>query len=277
MLGLVMNERTAEVRDHWTRRGVLARLDVVLAELGHDPQNLTPEILAIVEHLHTGGIATTRDQSKKVSLTPNSQVLDVGCGMGGPARFLAHTYGCRVEGIDLMAEWIEAGQVLNKRCGLSDSVTLRSGDALNLPYDDQTFDVVWCQNVTMNIIDKSGFLAGVYRVLKRGGVFTSTEFSQGPGGELIFPVPWAYDTSTSFLDSEDVMRTRFDRAGFRIREWINYTDTILERAKQLEGTSPGKLTPGLIWGEDGPLRQRNVQLNLMEKRATYWMITAERP
>jgi sarcosine/dimethylglycine N-methyltransferase len=277
MLGLVMAERTTEVRDHWTRRGVLARLDAVLTELGHNPQNLTPEILATVEHLHIGGIATTRDRAKQVSLTPNSRVLDVGCGMGGPARFLAHTYGCRVDGIDVTTEWIEAGQVLNKRCGLSDSVTLRSSDALNLPYGDQTFDVVWCQNVTMNIADKSGFLAGVYRVLKRGGAFTSTEFSHVPGSELIFPVPWAYDTSISFLDSEDVMRTRLDKAGFRVLVWINYTNIILERAKQMEGTSPGKLTAGLVWGEDAPQRQRNLQRNLMEKRAIYWMITAERP
>jgi sarcosine/dimethylglycine N-methyltransferase len=272
-----MTERTAEVRDHWTRRGVLARLDAVLTELGHNPQNLTPEILATVEHLHTGGIATTRDQAKQVSLTPNSRVLDVGCGMGGPARFLANTYGCRIDGIDVTTEWIEAGQVLNERCGLADSVTLRSGDALNLPYRDQTFDVVWCQNVTMNIADKSGFLARVYRVLKRGGAFTSTEFSRGPGSEVIFPVPWAYDTSISFLDSEDVMRARFDKAGFRVLKWINYTNTILERAKQMEGTSPGKLTAGLIWGEDAPQRQRNLQRNLMEKRVIYWMITAERP
>jgi sarcosine/dimethylglycine N-methyltransferase len=197
--------------------------------------------------------------------------------MGGPARFLAHTYGCRIDGIDVTTEWIEAGQVLNERCGLADSVTLRSGDALNLPYRDQTFDVVWCQNVTMNIADKSGFLARVYRVLKRGGAFTSTEFSRGPGSEVIFPVPWAYDTSISFLDSEDVMRARFDKAGFRVLKWINYTNTILERAKQMEGTSPGKLTAGLIWGEDAPQRQRNLQRNLMEKRVIYWMITAERP
>jgi hypothetical protein len=90
-------------------------------------------------------------------------------------------------------------------------------------------------------------------------------------------VPWAYDTSISFLDSEDVMRARFDKAGFRVLKWINYTNTILERAKQMEGTSPGKLTAGLIWGEDAPQRQRNLQRNLMEKRVIYWMITAERP
>ena len=98
-----MTERAAEVQDHWTRKGVLARIDAVLTELGHDPQNLTPEILATVEHLHTGGLATTRDQAEQITLTSDSRVLDIGCGIGGPSRYLAHTYGCRVDGIDLTA------------------------------------------------------------------------------------------------------------------------------------------------------------------------------
>jgi MPBQ/MSBQ methyltransferase len=86
-----MAERTVDVQAHWTRPGVLARIDAVLTELGHDPQNLNPEILATVEHLHSGGLATTRDQAKRIAVTEDSRVLDVGCGIGGPARYLAHT------------------------------------------------------------------------------------------------------------------------------------------------------------------------------------------
>jgi sarcosine/dimethylglycine N-methyltransferase len=141
-----MAERTADVQAHWTRPGVLARLDAALTELGHDPQKLTPEILATVEHLHSGGLATTREQAKRIALTEDSRVLDVGCGIGGPARYLAHSYGCRVDGIDLTPELIETGRVLTKRCNLADRVMLRRGNALDLPYSDQTFDVVWCQN-----------------------------------------------------------------------------------------------------------------------------------
>ena len=272
-----MTERAAEVQEHWTRKGVLARIDAVLTELGHNPQNLTPEILATVEHLHTGGLATTRDQAEQITLTSDSRVLDIGCGIGGPSRYLAHTYGCRVDGIDLTEELVETGQVLTERCGLADRVTLHQGDALDLPFADQTFDVVWCQNVTMNISDKSGFLAGVYRVLKPGGVFTSTEFSLGPGGDIIYPVFWAYDASTNFLDPEDVMRAQFDAAGFRIHEWTNYSDTIVERAKQMAGKPPNKLAVNLVFGEDTPERMRNTQRNLMEKRIIYWVTTAERP
>ena len=147
----------ADVQAHWTRPGVLARVDAALTELGHDPQNLNPEILATVEHLHSGGFATTRDQAKRVSITDESRVLDVGCGIGGPARYLAHTYGCRVNGIDLTPELVETGRVLTEHCKLADRVVLQVGNALELPYPDETFDVVWCQNVTMNIADKAGF------------------------------------------------------------------------------------------------------------------------
>jgi 2-polyprenyl-3-methyl-5-hydroxy-6-metoxy-1,4-benzoquinol methylase len=93
-------------------RGVLARIDAALTELGRDPQNLSLEILATVEHLHSGGFAITRRQANRIAVTEDSRVLDVGCGIGGPARYLAHTYGCRVDGIDLTPELIETGRVL---------------------------------------------------------------------------------------------------------------------------------------------------------------------
>ena len=272
-----MAERTAEVQAHWTRPGVLARIDAVLTELGHDPQKVDPDTLAAVEHLHSGGLATTRDQAERVTLTRDSRVLDVGCGIGGPARYLAQKYGCRVDGIDLTPELIETGQVLSKRCGLADRVMLQLGNALDLPHADQTFDVVWCQNVTMNIADKARFLAGVYRVLKPGGVFTSTEFSVGPGGDIIFPVPWAYDASISFLDPEGVMRAQFQTAGFCIRDWSNYSDCVVQNYDRMLNSPPNKLTNRLVFGDDTHERQRNAQRNLKERRIIYWMITAERP
>ena len=270
-----MAERTADVQDHWTRPGVLSRIDAALTELGHDPQNLTPDILATVEHLHSGGLATTRDQAERITLTPQSKVLDIGCGTGGPARYLAHTYGCEVDGVDLTPELIETGKVLTERCGLSDRVRLQLGNALELPYPDQTFDVVWCQNVTMNIADKAGFLVSVHHVLKPGGLFTATEYSLGEG-DIIFPLPWAYDASINFLDTEEVMRAHYRTAGFRIREWINYSDTVIKSYEKTLSAPPNKLTNKLVFGEDTPDRQRNSQRNLVERRIIYWMIVAER-
>ena len=106
-----MNANFENVQDHWTREGVLARIDAVLVQMGHDPETVMPEILSSVEHLHTGGLAMTKDQAEKVPLGPDSKVLDIGCGIGGPARYLAHAYGCQVDGIDLTPELLETGQV----------------------------------------------------------------------------------------------------------------------------------------------------------------------
>ena len=127
----------------------------------------------------------------------------------------------------------------------------------------------------MNIADKAGFLAGVYRVLKPGGLFTATEYSTGPGDDIIFPVPWAYDASINFLEPADVMRTQYHMAGFRILEWMNYSDNAIEHYERML-SAPPKLTSRLIFGDDAPERQRNSQRNLIEGRTIFWMITAER-
>src|SRR5262249_10139193 len=148
-------------------------------------------------------------QAKRIALTEDSRVLDVGCGIGGPARDPAHSYGGRGGGLGPTPGVIGTGRGLAKRWNIAARGMLRRGNALDLPYSDQIFDVVWCQNVAMNIADKDGLFAGVYRVLKPGGLFTSTEYSVGPGGDIIFPVSWAYDASISFLDPEDVMRGRY--------------------------------------------------------------------
>ena len=270
-----MDEQPGSVQDHWTRKGTLARVDSVLFKMGHDPETVTPEILSGVEHLHAGGLTTTKDQAEKLSLGPDTRVLDIGCGIGGPARYLANTYGCLVNGIDLTPELIETGEELTRRMGLEAKVTLGIGDALALEYPDQCFDVVWCQNVTMNIADKAGFLAEAYRVLKLGGTFTSTEFSLGPGGDIIYPVTWAYDASINYLDTEAEMCAQFQKAGFRIRDWTEYTGNVLGTLGQTV-PQPSKLSNHLIFGADAVERSANSRRNMLEKRILYWMITAEK-
>lgn len=271
-----MADRTNDVQAHWTREGTLARIDAVLTELGHDTSKLTPKILATVDHLHTGGLKTTRDQAERLTLDPNSKVLDIGCGTGGPARYLASNYGCHVEGIDLTPELVETGQTLTERCGLSELINLQIGNALDLPFPDESFDVVWCQNVTMNIENKMGFLSGAYRVLKSGGQFTSTEFSTGPGGDMIFPVMWAYDPSLNFIDSEAEMRAQFSEAGFEVKEFTNYTGEVIAWLKQLDAPA-NRLTNRLVFGDDTAERAANGARNLEEERNYYWIINAVRP
>ncbi len=271
-----MSEPTEAIQAHWTRAGVLGRIEAALAAAGHDPQCPPLAALSAIDHLHTGGLATTKDQAAGITLTAGMRVLDIGCGIGGPARHLASTFGCRVDGIDLTPEFIAVGQELTKRTGLAARVVLREGDGLALDYPDQAFDVVWCQNVTMHIADKDRFLAGVRRVLKPGGVFTSTEFSSGPGGEIVFPVQWAYDGRLSFLDSEAQMRERLVANGFEIVEMSNYSDVVIGRMRAAAAAAMPAMSNHLVYGDDTPERQRGTLQNLDERRIIYWMIVAVR-
>src|SRR5262249_58798587 len=128
-----MAERTADVQAHWTTPGVLVRIDAALTELGHDPQNLNPEILATLEHLHSGGLATTRDQVKRIAVTEDSRVLDVGCGIGGAARELPPTGGCVVGGIVPTPELIENARVLTNRVQHTDRPQVQGSKHHGLP------------------------------------------------------------------------------------------------------------------------------------------------
>ena len=110
-----------------------------------------------------------RALAEAAAITSTDEVLDVGCGIGGPARFLATKFGCKVTGIDLTPEFIDVARDLNARVGLGDTIDLRVADALDLPFPDASFDVVWTQHVSMNIADKPGLYAELGRVLRPGG------------------------------------------------------------------------------------------------------------
>jgi len=133
-------------------------------------------------------------------------VLDIGCGIGGASRVIASSRQCTVTGIDLTPEYVEVSRELTRRCGLADRIDYRQANALDLPFDDESFDHVLCHNVTMNIEDKAGLAKEITRVLKPGGHFSCVEAGLGPAGEPSFPLPWAQDATFSFLVTPDEMR-----------------------------------------------------------------------
>ena len=179
------------VEQHYSGRGLVDSIAAALAEAGHDPQTLTPDILAPYDEFHVGGIEATRRFSSRLEITPDSRLLDVGCGAGGPARTVAATIGCHVTGIDLTADFIEAGTELTRRCNLAGSVTLHHGSALEMPFDDAAFDRAMMLHVGMNIADKAGLMAEVARVLVPGGIFGVYDMMRVGDGEIGFPMPWA--------------------------------------------------------------------------------------
>ena len=178
-----MADTTSSVQTHYGSGELVDRILEALAAAGHDTSNPTVEMLNLIDQLHGGGLNSTKNQAELVGFAKDARVIDAGCGVGGSSRYLAHTYGCRIEAIDLTPEYVEAAVRLNELCGLGDRIAVRQGSVTDLPFEDQSFDIVWCQNVSMNVEDKPAMFAEAFRVLSPGGRYTISHAARGPAGE----------------------------------------------------------------------------------------------
>lgn len=260
--------------------GLGERILTGLRAFGVHTDNLTQEILAEIDHIHGGGYANTRDHAELVELRPEMAVLDIGCGIGGPARYFANAFGCRVSGIDLTQEYVDVAAMLTERCGLGGRVDFKCANALDLPFDDGSFDAVWCLNVTMNIEDRTGLYGEVQRVLKPGGHFALSELGQGTGGDPYYPLPWAREPSYSFLITPDDLRAGLETNGFRISEWIDEAARRKQAGGNVSRGTTSIIPAGegmrLIRGDDYADRQKNSSKGVMEDRLTNVRLVAER-
>ena len=201
-------------------------------------------------------------------LQPHSRVLDLGCGIGGPARYLAATFGCQVTGVDLSPGFIDAATYLTARCALSDRVSFRVGDARHPPFEDGSFDAVFLQHVAMNVEDRAALYAEVRRILTPGGRFATYDVVLRDG-DVVYPVPWARDPSTSFLLGEGETRTALERAGFRAVLWRDDTQTADDWFKAtLAGPPPSGpgLNLGVVLGPEFQAMTANLARNIREHR-----------
>lgn len=208
---------------YWGRDDLERAIDAALSGMGKDPNALTLDDLAPVDHFHGGGRASTVRLARLAQLRPGMRVLDVGGGLGGPARTLAAEFGCTVLVVDLTDSYVHTGRSLTARLGLADRVSHRVGDALALEVGSETFDVVWTENSGMNIEAKERFYAGVARLLPSGGLLAFQEPMAGPVQPPIFPLMWARDATTSFLRPPADMRAVIEAAGFHARAWEDVT------------------------------------------------------
>jgi SAM-dependent methyltransferase len=201
-------------RRHYAAVGLTERLEEALSVFGPDDQQLTVSQLGPVDQFHTRGLEATAELARLTELRPDMQVLDVGAGIGGPARFIADKFGCVVTGVDLSEAFVDAARYLAERTGQAEQVTFITANALELPFGDAAFDAIFLQHVAMNIGDRAGLYREMRRVLKQKGRFATFDVVL-KDGDPTYPLPWSSSAEGSFLMTADDTRRAIEAAGFR--------------------------------------------------------------
>ena len=272
---------TESLGGHWGSGDVFGRILSAMQDAGITPETATVETLAPVDHFHARGFQATKDLADSLPVRPGDRLVDIGCGVGGPARYMAHRFGAHVDGIDITPAFVDAANKLTGMTGLADRVTATLGDGQNLPWPDESFDGGYSQHVTMNVPDRDRFFAEAFRVLRPGAFFALTEHGKGNGQPLHYPVPWSDDGSFEHLIHPDETVERLAAAGFgRIEVKETGADYLQGYRRAMALAEKGELPRfgvHILLGPTAPAKTRNAALNIEEGRTKPVQIICFRP
>lgn len=271
-----------EISKHYTRGDLLARLNAALRDDGVDPDHPSIEALAPYDQFHGRGLEATMEISGLMPAGAADHLLDIGSGIGGPARYFADRFGCRVTGIDLTPEFCDVARHLTRLLDLQHRVTFDAGDALSMPFAAGSFDGAYSMNVSMNIADKKAFYREIGRVLKPGAWLVLSELARGDGGDIEYPTPWASSAAASFLSTPDETRRGLSAAGFEVIQMRSTLEEALAsgahaRAMVERGEKPPHRAVMLIHGDRANAAMANVARGLAEARLDPIEVLARSP
>lgn len=269
------------ISDHWATGDVYARIMEAMKAASLSPDTVTVEQLAPVDHFHARGLPATVELADVLPIRAGHHIIDIGCGIGGPARYLAKRFGCRVSGVDITAPFVDAANKLTALLKMESLVEVKLGDGQQLPFADAVFDGAYAQHVTMNVADRARFFGEAYRVLRPGAFFALTEHGLGPHGSPYHPVPWSEDGSGAHLVTPADTTAYLNEAGFVD---VSVEDTGpkylagYRRAMELaaQGALPSFGTQ-LLMGQTAPAKTKNAARNIEEGRTHPIQVICRKP
>ena len=241
---------------------LIGRILDALRNAGKDPNKLSRDDLSAFDEFHAGGIDATREIAGFAQIRRGMQVLDLGSGVGGPARTCAAEWACAVTGIDITASFCAAARELSRRVGMDDQVAFVCADAIDMPFSDASFDTVVAQYSLPNIERQGELFVQIARVLKPGGTFVFETLCQGSSGEIILPVFWAETPAMNHIRTPAQMQQDLHAAGFIEIAFENRTEVVLAAARSRlqaarESAGTNVLWLGLIVAQDVTAKMQN--------------------
>ncbi len=198
---------------------LVATIDRLYEEAG-PPAGWSPMALGALDQFHAGGYEAVDRLVATLDIRPGDQVLDVGSGLGGPARYLAASTECRVVGVDITEAYIDAARRLTARCGLDDRVRFEYIDIADLPVDPP-FEAAMTMHVQMNVANKAEWFEQIADHVVAGGRLAVWEVCRTGDAQPLWPMPWSIDGSDSHLTTPDGLLDAIGAGGFKVAEWID--------------------------------------------------------